>query len=391
MILAQITPDGKLHIIEYHSHLFDERASRQPPFVRESQALLFAIHSFYDKIAGHPTTAYTDSRASVFITAHSSTNSRVSRWNSMLTSLEWLKLRWISAKTDIIGLCDYLSRQAAGSKEWVNQQVNPEIEEAITEAANKLKRDYTITMKNHTFMLDWLCKQPGEEIKKIENNSVYIDEDGHLHFTPIEGTPVKLDNEQAQQKGQQGLKIATHPAFTLKSQDKTDLPETVQEALDKTDLPETVQEALYLPPVVRSENKPRIGAKLPGTMLSAKPKQQSKMLEEATAPTSNLQGDQERKTETRPVQGIKSPNRAKTGRCQPDKTSENKSLYYIRRLYQNDDHLSLAPVPDNVMTLEEAEDANIFAPATQNINGPTPTSGIDHPRKQGTTMQLANS
>ena len=370
MILAQITPDGKLHIIEYHSHLFDERASRQPPFVRESQALLFAIHSFYDKIAGHPTTAYTDSRASVFITAHSSTNSRVSRWNSMLTSLEWLKLRWISAKTDIIGLCDYLSRQAAGSKEWVNQQVNPEIEEAITEAANKLKRDYTITMKNHTFMLDWLCKQPGEEIKKIENNSVYIDEDGHLHYTPMEGTPVRLDYEQAQEKGQQGLKIATHPAFTLKSQDKTDLPETVQEALD-------------LPPVVRSENKPRIGAKLPGITPKTKPKQQSKMLEEATAPPSNLQGDQERKTETRPVQGIKSPNRAKTGRCQPDKTSKNKSLYYIRRLYQNDDHLSLAPVPDNVMTLEEAEDANIFAPATQNINGPTPTSGIDHPKEAG--------
>ena len=188
-------------------------------------------------------------------------------------------------------------------------------------------------MKNHTFMLDWLCKQPGEEIKKIENNSVYIDEDGHLHYTPIEGTPVRLDNEQAQQKGQQGLKIATHPAFTLKSQDKTDLPETVQEALD-------------LPPVVRSENKPRIGAKLPGITPKTKPKQQSKMLEEATAPPSNLQGDQERKTETRPVQGIKSPNRAKTGRCQPDKTSENKSLYYIRRLYQNDDHLSLAPVPD---------------------------------------------
>ena len=378
MILAQITPEGKLHIIEYHSHLFDERASRQPPFVRESQALLYAIHSFYDKIAGHPTTAYTDSRASVFITAHSSTNSRVSRWNSMLTSLEWLKLRWISAKTDIIGLCDYLSRQAAGSKEWVNQQVNPEIEEAITEAANKLKRDYTITMKNHTFMLDWLCKQPGEEIKKIEDNSVYIEEDGHLYFSPIEGNPVKLDrNEQAQEpegNRQYGLKIAdTHPAFTLKGQDK---------------------------PTEMSNNIPGIGAKQTGTKsqdtedqwqatvpkvkakASPTPTQPSKMPEEATAKMSSLQGDQERTTETEPVQGnIKSPNRAKTGRRRPEIENDETSLYTIRRLQQNIDHLSMQPIPDNVMTLAEAEQANIFSPATQNINGPTITDGSDHPKE----------
>jgi hypothetical protein len=450
MILAQITPEGKLHIIEYHSHLFDERASRQPPFVRESQALLYAIHSFYDKIAGHPTTAFTDSRASVFITAHSSTNSRVSRWNSMLSSLEWLKLKWISAKTDIINLCDYLSRQAAGSKEWVNQQVNPEIEEAITEAANKLKRDYTITMKNHTFMLDWLCKQPGEEIKKIENNSVYIEDDGHLHYTPIEGTPVKLDqNEQARVpdgKGQTGLRTADkHPAFTLKSQDKTDPPGADQEidGPNNTDLPELALEESsvhgeYLPPIAKSGNKPRIGAKQGKTMpdmghaaaevgaeagaakpevghaaarvgagtakpkvghyaagvgpgagaakttAKEKPRRKSKKLEEATAPTSSLEKDQERKTEPKPVQGkTKSPNRAQTGRCQPDKDNDGTSLYHIRRLHQNDDNLSLAPIPDNVMTLEEAEDANIFAPATQNIDGPTLTDGTDHPKAAG--------
>ena len=283
----------------------------------------------------------------------------------MLTSLEWLKLRWISAKTDIIGLCDYLSRQAAGSKEWVNQQVNSEIEEAITIAANKLKRDYTITMKNHTFMLDWLCKQPGEEVKKIQDNSVYIEEDGHLYYTPQEGTPVKLDkNQQAQnaqedEKRQNSLKTAeTHPAFKLRS------PETTKVK-------------------AKCEINPGIGAKGEESSL-----QTSKMPEEATVDMSCLQEDEEWITETIPVQGKRAakynsinPNRA-AGRRQPEmriKNNEATSIYTIRRLQQNIDHLSIAPIPDNVLTLEEAEEANIFAPATQNINGPEPNGGADHP------------
>ena len=357
-LLAQITPEQKLRIIGYHSHLYDERMARQPPFERESAAALFALHGFMDIVAGRKTILHTDSRASVYIGAQSKGNSKVARWNTLLHSFAWLQVCWISNKTNILFLADYLSRQAAGSKEWKNKSLDMDTAKMIEIASSKLKRDIAVTMRHHNFIIDYVCKLTEEELNNIEDESIYVDQEGKICFTNTLGqdtsiTQVELDGENLPSKIPSEIleQGTSHPAF---HNNKKHYPESEQKEVKKQeesddghhDWPQGAQDSTTEAELVRRIARIHNQA------------------EDITCPANGLECNPEGTGRRNQRKKIKHSDSTYTS---PDEKSTTKKNIYNSRFTDHKENDKIQP--EHILSYDEAEEMNLLAPATQVIDG----------------------
>ena len=372
-LLCQITPDKQLRVIGYHSHLYDERTSRLSAFERESHAAMFAIHSYIDIIRGRDTVLWTDSRASCYITAFSKSNSKVSRWNILLSSMEYLSIAWLSSKTPILQLADYLSRCPAGSRQWKNKQLTTEDEvKAMTLASQKLKRDTVMTMTHHRLLMDWLCSQPEDQLKQIEDNSIYITDLGEIKYTNNteyltrdQHILVEHGLRESPEKSHSTSDAETHPAFQLK---KSIVPKIIpasdmleEENVELKNSPQMDHSTVTETGNVQKQNNLLKDEKLTGGNLE-------KLQEKASPLTDLLEGRLE-----------------KRGRINRNNLQKNKApiktIYSVRKLNNKQGLESPMCLPHNVLEEEEAEELGVLGPASEKITGPEwPEGTFDHPR-----------
>ena len=223
-LLLQLASPTDLRIISYKSHIHDLRTSRLSPHERESYAMIYCVTLFYDIIAHRPCTIYSDSQASVLLTMMSKTNSKVSRWICLLRNIPFLTISWISSKTPILKLCDYLSRRPATSRHWKNKQLDEQDLQRITLAAAKLKRDTFMTLAHHDVLMEYICSLPNETLEQIYDESVYIDNNGNVRISQTDETTT----EHAQCTTAHNTMVAgqptspahtQHPAFGCKQAD----------------------------------------------------------------------------------------------------------------------------------------------------------------------------
>ena len=352
-LLAQITPEQKLRIIGYHSHLYDERMARQPPFERESAAALFALHGFMDIVAGRKTILHTDSRASVYIGAQSKGNSKVARWNTLLHSFAWLQICWISNKTNILSLADYLSRQAAGSKEWKNKSLDMDTAKLIEIASSKLKRDIAITMRHHNFIIDYVCKLTEEELNSIEKESIYVDQEGKICFTNTMGQDTSItqvnsngENLTLKMPSETTEQGTSHPAFHNKKKiyPESEKIEKQDESNDEHhDWPQGALDKSTEDELVRRIAKINVQAEE-----TVKPANEFNCNPEETG-RQNQRKNSESTYTTLDDQSIKKDN------------------IYNARFKDHKENTRIQPA--HILTYDEAEDMDLLAPATQVIDG----------------------
>ena len=395
-LLLQITTKGDIKIISYVSHIHDDRTARLSSFERESYAIIYSLATFYDLVAGHPTCIHSDSRASVLISMLSKSNSKICRWSAMLHGLPWVRVSWCSSKSQIMKLADWLSRRPAGSKEWKNRQPTSEDLETISLASSKLKRDTNMSIRGHEIITEYICSLSTEELTSLEDESVYIDTDDKVHIGN------KTDSKMHARPGDQpdadpmmlpGAASHHHPAFqtkpstgerqTSKSDDmltkapggaESDPERDKEIGTEPTPLPTEEDSAkLYRVSFVsgtRGSLIPFYGT-IVGTPEHHAPTQRGRSASWGPKPTTPL---------------------LKEG-TSSDKTA--KSVYTIKAtkmLERSRDHNVL---PENVLTLEEADDLGMISPATQLITTPrAPALVTDYPPEprpgdtQGTFLHM---
>ena len=395
-LLLQITAKGDIKIISYVSHIHDERTARLSSFERESYAMIYSLATFYDLVAGHPTCIHSDSRASVLISMLSKSNSKICRWSAMLHGLPWVRVSWCSSKSQIMKLADWLSRRPAGSKEWKNRQPTSEDLETISLAASKLKRDINMSIRGHEIITEYICSLSIEELESLENESVYIDTDDKVHvgnLTEPQEHARLGDKQDAGTMESPGTASHHHPAFQAK-------PSTGERQASKSD------DMLTKVPG-ETESDPERDAE-PGTEPARLPNEEDPAGLYRISSVSGTRGS------LRPFYGTipGTPEHhapAQRGRSEswgPKPASlfpreemggnqRARSVYTIKAkkmLETSRDHNVL---PENVLTLEEADDLGMISPASQAITTPrAPTWVSDYPPEprpgdtQGTFLRM---
>ena len=181
--LFQIDIYNKIYVLAYGSHILSTAQSRLASIEREALGVILSVRNFFPMIQGKKTILYNDSRTSIFLAAHSNSNSKVSRWNTFLNSLDWLQIKWLSGQDPLLKLADYLSRKP-GSRmaSWKNKKVTENDMTNIDFVSTKLKRNTTMTMKSHKYILDWLLALPVNKLNHIKNHSVSINDQGTLEY-----------------------------------------------------------------------------------------------------------------------------------------------------------------------------------------------------------------
>ena len=325
---------GTIKVIGYHTHVHDERTARLSPHERESHGMILALATFFDLIAGCDVTLHTDSKVSTLITAFSKSSSKISRWATLLNSFHWLKINWLSSKSKMLQLADWLSRPEAGHKEWRNKSISDAELKAIDLTASKLKRNTAMTIKHHEYLLNWVCNLQEDDLQHIKDESIYIDDNGHIKYETL---------------------ITTHNHSNGQT-----LPEcNSRNKLDNSGaLPYTCVNNR------ESESKPE-----------GKPQNQGSPIEALKCAT-----------EAHKVSRVRKHPDAKTTRTiQSDNANEvpkTTSLIQKRKIAQLSE--SRDPImPLNTLTYDQADSMGLLSPATQNINGPQ----MDPPTSQYPTPQ----
>ena len=224
-LLLQMAGPDDLRIISYKSHIHDLRTSRLSSHERESYAMIFCVSSFYDIISGRPSTIYSDSQASVLLSLMSRTNSKVARWLCLLRSLPFLQVSWISSKTPILRLCDYLSRRPATSRLWKNKMVDSDDLQRVSLASAKLKRDTIMSLAHHDVLMEYVCHLPNETLEDLADESLYVDQNGNVRSTDTDdNTNMHTQGHEAQTTSEVGSPDPpahlNHPAFRTRPDTK---------------------------------------------------------------------------------------------------------------------------------------------------------------------------
>ena len=365
-LLLQLADPNDLRIISYKSHIHDLRTSRLSPHERESYAMIYCVTSFYDIISNRPCTIYSDSQASVLLTMMSKTNSKVSRWICLLRSIPFLTISWISSKTPILRLCDYLSRRPATSKDWKNKQPTNQDLERISLAAAKLKRDTYMTLAHHDILMEYVCSLPSESLEQIYDESIYIDHNGNVRISdtdkpPIQHTQCSMENPTKDAGLPTSLAQIQHPAFGNKRADPlgSELPEesdgSIQSKPHQVQYPNTEFEL-----VQHTECDDPLSGRIQST----------------DTYTSVMPPEDTDHTGRPPIaEGGRPTNNGKTTntRCAYDEeviVPAATSVYRIKAAQIKNNMGDPLIYPHNLLSMEEADDLGLLDPATQCKEGP---------------------
>ena len=68
----------------------------------------------------------------------------------------------------------------AGTRTWRNRKIKDEDAKWIEKAARKLRKDTIITLRYHKYIVDWVCNLDHDYLDLIEDESVFIDNEGNL-------------------------------------------------------------------------------------------------------------------------------------------------------------------------------------------------------------------
>ena len=308
---------GSIKVISYHTHVHDERTARLSPHERESHGLILALATFFDLIAGCDVTLHTDSKVSTLITAFSKSSSKISRWATLLNSFCWLKINWLSSRSKMLQLADWLSRPEAGHQEWKNKSISQEELKTIDLAASKLKRNIAMTIRHHEYLLNWVCNLKTEDLHQIKDNSIFIDADGKINYD------------------------TAYPTKTLNAPKMT-IPNVANENPER-------QVSPHIPPLDIAAN--------PGQA----PNTQKQTQESEQTPEGGLQGESsphEVPDITTEVIQVSRINKAK-----PTSVAYNRTQNQARE--RNDPIM-----PINILTYDQADTLGLLSPSTQNLDGP---------------------
>ena len=375
-LLLQITLKDEIKIISYVSHIHDDRTARLASVERESYALLYSLATFYDLVAGHPTTMHSDSRASVLISMLSKSNSKICRWSAMLHSHPWIRISWTSSKSNIMKLADWLSRRPAGSKEWKNKQPTTEDLDLITLAAAKLKRDTNMSIRAHEVLTDFICSLPKDELETLEDGSVYIDADEKVHIgSKSDANEHVSPSDQLEAGHRRFSNAASHAAFLAKpsthARTTVQSEDMVSKAQDGTkDAPERdVGPDTESGPLFNTEDHLIKVSHISGTRGTLIPFYGSDL--SPLRPRAPRQGGRSRAKDKQPPTSTT---------YKSDSDGNFKSVYNIKATKLHETSRDHNVLPENVLTLEEADDLGMIYPASQVITSPrVPADVTDHP------------
>ena len=380
-LLLQITPKGAIKIISYVSHIHDERTARLSSFERESYAIMYSLGTFYDLVAGHPTCIHSDSRASVLISMLSKSNSKICRWSALLHGLPWVRVSWCSSKSQIMRLADWLSRRPAGSKEWKNRQPTTEDLELISLAASKLKRDTNMSIRGHEVITDYICSLSTKDLLSLEDGSVYVDTENKVHIGDTTDTLKHAHHGHQPDIGPMtlpGIASRLHPAFQAKP--CTSARQTLKSDDTSVKKPGRAENAPERDTEAGTELAPLLNWEDPGSVPKVSHISEPRgTLEPVYGPTERTPEDHAPAPRGRSKsRGFKSATSLPEKETADDK--EARSVYTIRatKLFKTSrDHNVL---PENVLTLEEADELGMISPASQTIISPrAPEQITDHP------------
>ena len=375
-LLLQVASPTDLRIISYRSHIHDLRTSRLSSYERECYAMIYCVTLFYDIIAHRPCTIYSDSQASVLLTMMSKTNSKISRWICLLRGIPFLRISWISSKTPILKLCDYLSRRPATARHWKNRQVDSQDLERVSLAAAKLKRDTEMTLSHHDILMEYVCSLPSETLEQIYDESIFIDDNGNVRITE-KSDETKLQHAQCSTAHPtvpagppSSLAHPEHPAFGRKQADilGSDLPEESEDAVQskphQVHGPDTESGPVQIP----EGNEIFIG-RIQMTGLN-KP---------VTLPGNTYHPDRKMIVGEGRLTNISQPaedyiNSAPPYRAMTHPTEvivpAHSSVFRIKAAQFKNNLGDPSIFPDNLLTMEEADELGLLDPATQCKEGP---------------------
>ena len=356
-LLLQMSGPEDLRIISYKSHIHDLRTSRLSSHERESYAMIFCISSFYDIIAGRPSTIYSDSQASVLLSLMSRTNSKVARWLCLLRSLPFLRVSWISSKTPILRLCDYLSRRPATSRQWKNRMASPEDLSRVSLAASKLKRDTLMSLAHHDVLMEYVCHLPNESLEEISDESLYIDQNGNVRSTDTDDNTTQHasipgDTPTLEADSLDPPSHLNHPAFLTRSEPQ---PTSVSSAGDDGVLngkPNQVQSSGTETELVQQTEEAELFLDLPLDPIREQPTHQT--------------GDGGMTRRGRPAanaQPCMTP-------LETPKATHASSVYRIRA-HSISNHLEDPYIyPPNLLSMDEAEELTLLDPSSKPDESP---------------------
>ena len=380
---------GSIKVISYHTHVHDERTARLSPHERESHGMILALATFFDLIAGCDVTLHTDSKVSTLITAFSKSSSKVSRWATLLNSFHWLKINWLSSKSKMLQLADWLSRPEAGHKEWRNKAITESDIKAIDHVASKLKRNSAMTIRNHEYLMDWVCNLPEKELSDIKDYSLYINDEGeiiHETATDISGAPDPEANDRVAPPPKQNSRHkgrARHPTPQHDEEDMANRRVKPDEMVNPAGAannrhttfrtkkaPDTAAD--HCGEALPSETKNTTERQAPPpiyTRQPVKPEENPKLThknrewENEPEGTPRGRGSLDARESTTQV--------TRVSRVKAKEADEAGNRTTMQRIKSDNGSRAETPFADSViLTFEEADSMGLLSPASQNIEGP---------------------
>ena len=174
-------PSGsRPRIVGFYSKIFSNQQSRASSWERECLSVIMGLHCFWRYVCDKRTIIHVDSKTSVFISDYSHSNSKISRYKLFLENLPWVKVQWSPGSSRVMLLPDLLSRKSEMPKEYKNRQLTPENHPKIEERANKLSLYYQYSMKQSSYLLDYLLCLEENEIAALPDFSLKMNQNGEV-------------------------------------------------------------------------------------------------------------------------------------------------------------------------------------------------------------------
>ena len=383
-LLLQLAGPEDLRIISYKSHIHDLRTSRLSSHERESYSMIYCVSSFYDIISGRPSTIYSDSQASVLLSLMSRTNSKVARWLCLLRSLPFLRVCWISSKTPILRLCDYLSRRPATARNWKNKRVDSEDIEKVTLAASKLRRDTLMSLAHHDVLIDYVCHLPQETLEEMSNETLYVDHHGNVRSSDTDEpqhAPSPGETKTPEVDSPDPPAHLNHPAFLTRQDAKPASDHPAGEGDVLQGKPHQVQSPESESGLVQNnEDMDLLLQRISTTTPYAKPRGPSGSHPRAASINPDGSGMAGRGRLTSQASLSMTPKRAS-----PSPTPHATSVYRVKTHHLNNNVEDPLIYPANLLSTEEADDLGLLDPAPRHAEGPvTITVNMDKPQSPAT-------
>ena len=180
--VLQYLPDQKRYVSAgYYCKVLSDAQARYSASHREILGVAVALKQLENLIAGASVTCFTDCRGLMLLFKHAATNSKMRRYLEFIQSFEpQIKLKWQSSKDPSFKIVDLLSRpDTAGDPPVLNRNIPSEDEESIEIRSKKLKSS-TVLFDDYILLMDYILEQPDDIVTQMNDDSIYIDNDGNI-------------------------------------------------------------------------------------------------------------------------------------------------------------------------------------------------------------------